>query len=446
MKQAAFKERLKRFFTENVGLKLLAVFIALIIWILFNNTQDPIGTASYRIPLSVVNLDKYEAAGHYIEMADGEDLSEQYLTVTVRARNSVLRDLTNSRVEEIVSAYVDVYELEEDHLNIHYTIIPEYESQLELVTLSNRKYLDVATEDIISKTLPIEVVLNGNVAEGFVLEPDLSKVYLSQDQVTLTGPASKISRYAAAKALILLDNAKADIQTLIVLAFFDPAGNRIIGTDDDVTASASDVSVIVPIYRVATIPVTCTLSGSAAADWEYLSDLTVTVKSIMVYGTEDALGQLSKLIIPSVDLSSVKGEYKKTYDINELLETQSGGALRLHSDKTSVTVSLHTEEIIVKTIELYVNQVSLRSFDENKWKSSYDIEQSISGPVVLRGRKSIIDRLGTSLTYYVDMSNFAGGEGEKKFNISFDLPAGVTQQNYPQLIFKMTAKPTESEE
>lgn len=441
MTKAAFKERVRRFFTENIWLKLLAVFIALVIWIVFHSTQDPIGTATYRIPLAVVNLDKYETAGHYIELSDGSDISNQLLTITVRARNSVLHDLTNSRIEEIISAYVDVYELEEDHLNIHYSVIPEYEDKLELVTLSNRKYLDVNTEDIATKQLPIEMVLLGSVAEGYLLEPDSAKFYLSQDSVTLTGPASKIAAYASVKAEIPLNEAKSDISTLIVLSFYDAAGRRIVGSVEGVTVSASDISAMLPVYRLATLPIVCATSGSAASGWEYLGDLGTNVKQISVYGKSEALEKVTGLTLPAIDLSSVKGEYKVSYDLKDLVSKQFGGALTVYSKETSVTVSLHTEEIITKTIELFVNQVSLRSFDENKWKSSYDIVQSISGPVVLRGRKSLVEKLGTSLTYYVDMSNFAPGEGEKRFNISFELPAGVTQQNTPQLIFKMTAKP-----
>ena len=52
------KNRIKRFFTTNIGWKIAAVFIGIIIWAVLSNTQDPLVSKDVYVPITYLNEDK----------------------------------------------------------------------------------------------------------------------------------------------------------------------------------------------------------------------------------------------------------------------------------------------------------------------------------------------------------------------------------------------------
>ena len=105
------KERLRRFFTENLSLKLGAVVLAFIFWITFITIEDPVSTDSYRIGVQVEHLQEYLDKENYIELKNGNDISKLTLSVTIRARLSVLKEIKEKDLAaSVIKATVDVYD------------------------------------------------------------------------------------------------------------------------------------------------------------------------------------------------------------------------------------------------------------------------------------------------------------------------------------------------
>ena len=80
-----------RLFTNNVGIKILALLLSVMIWLVVVSIDNPVKDQSFtQIPVTVLNGDVFEASGQAYELAD----SSSTVTVVVRAERSVLSQLS----------------------------------------------------------------------------------------------------------------------------------------------------------------------------------------------------------------------------------------------------------------------------------------------------------------------------------------------------------------
>ena len=80
-----------RLFTNNIWLKILALILAVMIWLVVVSIDNPVKDQNFtQIPVAVLNGDVFEKAGQSFELAD----SSSTVTVTARAERSVLSQLS----------------------------------------------------------------------------------------------------------------------------------------------------------------------------------------------------------------------------------------------------------------------------------------------------------------------------------------------------------------
>lgn len=163
---------------RNLGLKLLALAIALVVWFVFSaQRRERISERTYRIPLSVVNIPARTLIASPLPAA---------VDVRVRGPFTALRQIDPDKLEAVVDLAgaprgEKIYRLAPEDINAP----PE----VEVIAISPsepRIVLDATAE----KSLPILPNLVGRPAPGYevfdvVVEPRVAQVY---------GPASALGR------------------------------------------------------------------------------------------------------------------------------------------------------------------------------------------------------------------------------------------------------------
>ena len=148
------KERIKAWVTHNLLYKIIALVIAVLLWLTFSVSEDPMGTEDFTIPVTVEHLEEFRNQNHYIELDGEEDLSNLKLQVYIKARKSVLEVLKTKDAASFMRAYVDVYELEDSTVNrlmIHYEITDlSYINKFQFNELRNKSYYEVNIDESIS--------------------------------------------------------------------------------------------------------------------------------------------------------------------------------------------------------------------------------------------------------------------------------------------------------
>jgi YbbR domain-containing protein len=162
---------------RNLGTKLLALAIAILVWFVFSAQQrERISERSYRIPLSIANV----PPGTLIA-------SPLPPTIEVRVRGpfTALRQLDPAKLEAVVDladapSGEKIHRLAPEDINV-----PE---AVEVIAIAPSE-IRVALDTIAEKTLPIVARLTGKPAEGF----EVDDVVVEPRVARLNGPASALS-------------------------------------------------------------------------------------------------------------------------------------------------------------------------------------------------------------------------------------------------------------
>ena len=167
---------MRRRLTANLGLKVMAFFTAVFMWLIVVNIDDPVAENSYTgVPVSVVNEEIVTATNRTYQIVD----NTQVVNVTVRANRSVL----NRIKQEDIVAVADMKELS---LGTQIPIdvsIPGHRYEKAYTTPGN---LQVKIEDEAKNNFPITPTTIGTVREGYVL----GELNANPEKVTLRGPKS----------------------------------------------------------------------------------------------------------------------------------------------------------------------------------------------------------------------------------------------------------------
>ena len=149
---------MKKKLFNNIGLKLLALLAAIVIWILVVSINDPVADKVYRdIPVTIINEDVITGEGQTYQVEDGTEA----VNVTVRAQRSVLSRLKAQSIE----ATADLKQMTRSGLVPIDIIIRGYEGRYEKAA-SNPLNLQVRIEEVVSETFPVTVQPTGTLRDG----------------------------------------------------------------------------------------------------------------------------------------------------------------------------------------------------------------------------------------------------------------------------------------
>ena len=76
---------------NNTGLKILSLVIAICLWYMIGNIDDPVTIDTYTIPVQIINGDVLKSNNKAYEITEGDSV-----TFTVRGKSSILDKLKES--------------------------------------------------------------------------------------------------------------------------------------------------------------------------------------------------------------------------------------------------------------------------------------------------------------------------------------------------------------
>lgn len=166
---------------RNLGTKILALAIAILVWFVFSAQQrERISERTYRIPLSVANVP-----------AKALIASPLPPTVEVRLRGpfTAIRQLDPGKVEAVIDLTAArlgerIYRLDPEDVNV-----PQ---QVEVISITPPE-IRVALDATAEKTLPIRARLTGAPAPGY----EVAQVLVEPPMARLLGPEGALSRMSS---------------------------------------------------------------------------------------------------------------------------------------------------------------------------------------------------------------------------------------------------------
>ena len=152
------KEKLKKKLTNNLGIKLLSLPLAAIIWIIIINIDDPIISRNYtNVAIELQNKEAIASLGKVYEIAEGNTV-----TVSVTGKRSVLDKLRSNDLQ--VTA--DLKQMSAFNL-IDVEVSCDKFSYSDLNFSTKPKMLTVSLEDKKTKQFKVNIETKGNIDRNY---------------------------------------------------------------------------------------------------------------------------------------------------------------------------------------------------------------------------------------------------------------------------------------
>lgn len=299
---------MKSKFTANMGLKLISLAFAFVLWLVVNNMENPTITETYvNIPVKLENTNLITDAGKVYEVLDGTDVIER---VSVKAPKSVHNVLNASNI----IATADVSELSSlDTISIEFSS-SVYSNDIESIK-GSIDTVKLNIENKRTKALSLKASVSGSVAEGYLV----GEVTTDQNLVRISGPESLINQVAKATVDVDVTGFTSDIGTNLDIRLYDGEGNLI--QDNRISQNIKSVGVKVGIYQTVEVPVTFGVSGTPAAGYRVAAEPVGNIATVLVAGKSGALRNLTEIEIPeeAIDVTGQSSDYVTEVNIREYL-------------------------------------------------------------------------------------------------------------------------------
>ena len=414
------KKNLLAKLTDNLALKIISVIIAVVIWYVVVDYNDPIVQRSISgVEVQVRNA-SYVANGKRVYHIDDQYKS---ISVIVEGNRSVVNGLTASDIT-VTADLTQIVDME----STPYVYVPLAVScpgiSREDITLP-RETIPITIEDIASQEFAISVDTGGTRPDK---NYEIGSMRSSMDTVVISGPKSIISTIESVVAEINVNGMTESGAVTAELKIYDTADNELSETtlEDDLSFDGSgvpDIEVQVELWKKRSGIRFRVETQGEPADGYQISGITTTPEEITVAGTDRALEQLKQegnvITIPG-ELISVKGisrdqEFTEI-QISDLLPED----LMLASNASeTVTVRVAVLPLGSQEFDLDVDQITTNGLDPDLTVSYSSAELAVR----VQGTEQDLEELKASeIGASIDLTGKTEGDYTLPVNIS--LPDG----------------------
>lgn len=402
----------------NLGLKIIALFFSIVLWVIVVNIDDPIVTKSFRnIPVSIINEEVVTNKGKTYSILDGTDT----VTVDVSAKRSLFSRFSASDIvvsadlsQMDVSTWLVPLEVSIDKIN------GEYES-----ADTNPVNLQLEIEDITKKVFPVSINTIGTQEEGYVVG-DLTA---SPKEIEIGGSQSMVDSIQKVVATVDVSGISSN-RTLkaIKLSYLDSDGNSMDTSRLSNNLGEAGISVYVQVLQKKEVELEFQISGKPA-DGYICTEVTYEPKMVEICGTKQALQELELITIPAseVDISGESSKKTVTVDIKPYLPE---GVELTDNTANNVVVTAKIDRIGTKTIEVPVEAILVNNLNK---KLSVEISSENDLILQIEGSEEALEVLDLRNAVSIDLKEYSSPG-------TYEVPVYVETGEEVELVTSPTVK------
>ena len=392
-------KKIFRQMTNNLGLKLLAVMFASVLWLAVVNIDDPKTTRTFTTTVTVENSDYLTEIGKYYEIINNSNT----VTFKVSGKRSYLERMSN--IDFKATADLEMIE-NSNRVPIEITA-QRYNGYVTVASKIN--YLELNVEDLVSRPFMISVQTEGNVLDKHAL----GETSVSPTLLRVSGPASLVDTVDKAVAIVNVEGMSQDITDSVIPVLYDKEGNEI--DSRDLSFNIQNVMVSVRILDTKEVTLNFQTAGTLPGGYEYLG-IEYSPQTITVKGLPAVLNTVNSITVPEavLDLTDAVEDIKKEVDITSYLPT---GVTLLDSKQAKISVVVKIEKH-----ERLKFQMPTANITVGNLNGRYDVKfLSDTVKVELEGLSSELEALDAStLTGSIDVSGMLEGEHTVSLQLNLD--------------------------
>ncbi len=393
-------KRVGRVIINNFGLKVLAVVFAIILWLAIVNVEDPDKSATFTIPVQIVNADYLTDQGKVYEVLDNTDI----ISFTVEGKRSIVENLT----EDDFRATANVENIDDSLSMVPITLTAtSYSSQLELTTRSSYLMLDV--QDLVSREYEIQVETNGQPSGTCFVE----SMEVTPNTVTVSGPQSVVDEIDGAWVVLDIAGAEESVSSTEEIVLANANGNAV--DTENLTLDVTQAEVTVDILMRKQLPITFEVTGEPADGWWYAAP-ECEVDTVVLEGDPALLGEMEEFTVggTKLDVADAEADVTVTLSTEDFLPE----GIRLAEDQPEkLVVTLPIVPAVEAEVQLSADAITITGLEDGMDL----VIHSDPVTVVLTGTEDDLTRMNANrLDAVLDVSGLEPGDHVLTFHPKTD--------------------------
>ena len=421
---------MKKWITNNLGLKILALLVSVGLWIIAININDPVSENTYTVNVSLQNAGVLSSAGKYFEVKDNSDR----IKVVVRGTRTALSQFNQA---DIV-ATADLSKITEDNLVPIDLSTTKQSDKIEGIR-SDSQYVKLALEDVRRLQMPIEVKVLNDPQDGYIL----GSTQTSQNVVIISGPESIINQVESAAVEIDVSGATTDVKISLPIHLYSKEDDIIDTTK--VNMSVQEISTTASILQKAVVPLIAIPQGTPTQGYVLNGIIEGLPTEITIAGKSNIVSK-----IPYIDISEsldVNDIYQNTsYEININDYLPDGVSMVGNVGNNGILdISVGVDKESERTIVLDPEAIQVIGVPEGYSATVSDLEDDVEVPV--SGLKSLLDTVDESkLVPVINVDKYLSNNGMTIEKGHIDIPLDITLPDNVRLSREVKVRITVTEE
>ena len=378
---------------NNFGLKLLAILLAIVLWMVVINIDDPVVRKTMTLSVTMKNQDYITEMGKYMDILGDSNT----VTFTYTTKRGIWENISSTDF----SATADLKKIEAKENGTYRVpvIVSAIRNASQITIESSQLYLEVTLEDLGKKQFQIKANTSGTVADGCALG---NVTIDNANVVQVSGPVSLVNAIDSVVATVNVDGMSADITDNVVPVFYDVNGEVIDTTK--LEKSIDTVNITAQILNTKDIPLELSYMGEPEAGY-CLTEVLSNPKTVRVKGTAATLNTLDRVVVPAevLDLTGVTSDVEKTIDISTYLP--EGVSLVISSD-AKVNITAKIEEMETKEFRIPISNITAAGL-----KTGYQLAyaEKYLNVSIRAGRTALGYLNSANITGTIDVENLKEG-------------------------------------
>lgn len=364
-------------------MKIISLMLAIVFWLVVITMEDPEQTKTLEIPVTKINEELIRENDKTYEVIEGNTV-----TITVRARQSILKDLTAKDFE----ATADFADLSfTGAVPIEVTVLRNA-NQVTIEKGANTM-MRVSIEDLSSVDKMVATKAEGTVITGKAL----GSISVEPNIIRVEGAKTTIDRISSVYAVVNVSGISDDCSFVVEPVLYDSNGNEIDSTE--ITFSEDSLKVNVTLLDTKTVPVKWNIDVSPA-DGYGIESSDYSPSEVEIAGSREFLDSIDAITLDDYVADGISENVEAEEDLESIVKEMGGALVHPETDKTAklavkvseygrlgASVNFDSVELIGKSNQytysiigdssiaytLYGMDVALETLDRSKLKFSLDV-------------------------------------------------------------------------
>ncbi|NSW91323.1 MAG: hypothetical protein HPY74_11750 [Firmicutes bacterium] len=382
-------ERINRDFTT----KLTAALLAILLWFIVLNINDPYKDKSIFVELDVRNENTLPEKNLYLVNKNYRRTVE----IIIRGREKAISSVSPADFQAVLD-FSKVKSINDKSISIDGPYYTKNDKQVTLIGM-NPKVITIELENIIKTDFPVDLELKGT--------PKLSYKVIGMrtepEYVTIQERESLVNTIYQVKALVDVSNIDREKKVIKQpCSVYTKKGEEVASLSNQFT-----VDVFLEVGKE--VPVVPVIEGNPAKDHVY-TGYSINTEKVIITGHYETLASINELKTGQIQIEGISETKEYTVPI-KLPE-----GVKLFGMENEVTVTVQIEKLKEKEFEIQKEDINIENMDFTS-KLRYEILTQQS-KLVLKGRQVYLDNVTiSSLTPYIDVKGLQEGTHQVKLKV-----------------------------